>query len=424
MRATLVMTINDLRIFLSKPGNWVSLGLLPVIFTVVLGVATSGSSGPQTLRVDVIDEDETPHSARLLEELRNTNETLVLCPLANQAGEGNDRCELGGEPLTLVRGQERVRNEESAALIVIPAGYGAALQAFRPVQIDYYSAIDATSPDPVRQSLDSVLLRANSAALTAGVADVMLDRLGSQDDVRDAIAPWRAAFVSDLYTTTETLLAERPPAVRYVAVGGEEASGASDGFGQSVPGMGSMYVMFTVFGGMTLLQRDRKRWTLQRLAVFPITRGQILGSKILTYFTLGMLQYFVVFSVGLVVGLNFGQNPWLLLLAMASFVLCCTALTFAIAPLLSGEMQAGVVAQLLSLSFASLGGAWWPLEIVSEVMQFIGHLTPVAWVMDAFRDLLFYGGGFAEILPELGVLLATAVLLFGFGVWRFRYVAS
>jgi ABC-2 type transport system permease protein len=55
-------------------------------------------------------------------------------------------------------------------------------------------------------------------------------------------------------------------------------------------------------------------------------------------------------------------------------------------------------------------------------MQRIGHLTPVAWVMDAFRDLLFYGGGLSAILPELGVLLGAAALLFAVGIWRFRYL--
>ncbi|MCC6457501.1 MAG: ABC transporter permease [Caldilineaceae bacterium] len=427
MRALLIMTLNDLRIFFSQPGNWLGLGLVPVLFTVGLGFAFGGISAPETVRVDLIDADHTAHSSRFLEELRETNETLVFCPHDSSpydsSGEGDsDPCDLGDEPLTLARGQERVREGDSAALIVIPAGYGAALQEHTSVQIDFYSMTAPTSPDPVRQTLDAVLQRLNSAMLTAGVADAMLDRLSRQEAAAAAIAPWRDSFMTALYTRTETLLTERPPAVRYVTTGGAQESCVDQGFGQSVPGVGSMYVMFTVFGGMALLQRERQRWTLQRLAVFPLTRGQILGGKILTYFTLGMAQYLLVFGVGLAVGLDFGPNPALLLLAMAAFVLCCTALTFAIAPLLASEQQAGVMTQLLSLSFASLGGAWWPLEIVPEFMQFIGHLTPVAWVMDAFRDLLFYGGGLVDVLPEIGVLLAAAALLFGIGIWRFRYV--
>jgi ABC-2 type transport system permease protein len=419
MRALLTITFNDLRIFLSQPGNWVGLGLLPVLFTLVFGFAIGSDNGPQTLRVDLIDEDRTAQSARLLTELRNTNDTLVLCPLDNDA---DDRCDLAGERLTLARGQERVREEASVALIVIPAGYAAALENFSRLSIDFYSATDPTMPDPVRQTLDAVLQRASSAALTAAVAGALLDRLGTQTALAAAISPWRAEFVRDVYTTTETLLAQRPPAVRYVTTGGAQPSGPDFGFGQTVPGMGAMFVMFTVLGGMAALLRERQRWTLQRLGALPLARSQILGGKILTYFTLGMLQYLIVFAVGLAVGLDFGPNPFLLLPVMAAFVLCCTALTLAIAPAMTSEGQAGVVANLLALTFASLGGAWWPLEIVPEFMQRIGHLSPVAWAMDAFQDLLFYGGGWAAILPELGVLLGAAAVLFGLGIWRFRFV--
>ncbi len=422
MRALLTITLNDLRIFLSKPGSWISLGLLPVLFTVVLGFAFSSGSSDPTLRVDVIDEDNSARSVRFLTELRNANETLLLCPMDALGDSGEDRCGLADEPLTLEKGQERLREGESAALLVIPAGYGAALENFTNVQIDYYSATDPTSPDPVRQTLDAVMRRVNGAALTAAVAGGVLDRISTQRGASAAIDSWRDSFVSDVYSKTEMLMAQRPPAVHYVATGGAQESGVNEGFRQSVPGTGSMYVMFTVLGGVAILLRERKRWTLQRLGVLPIRRSQILGGKILTYFTLGMMQYLIVFAVGLVVGLDFGPHPLLLLPVMVTFVLCCTALAFAIAPFLNSEGQASVMAQLLSLTLASIGGAWWPLEIVPEFMQRIGHLSPVAWAMDAFQDLLFYGGGFAQILPEMAVLLAAAAALFGVGVWRFRYV--
>jgi ABC-2 type transport system permease protein len=423
MRAILAMTLNDLRIFYSRPGNWVGLVLLPVLFTVGLGFAFGGVSGPETLRVDVIDNDYSVYSQRLLDDLVAGNETLLLCRLDLSVSQNDmDRCDMAGMPLTLQAAQERVRSGNSDALIVIPSGYSAAVASLVAAKIDFYSSTPPNSPDPVLQTLNAVLQRVNSAALTARVADEVLTRVGEQSGTSNLIDPWRADFVRAIYAKTETLLVQRPSAVRYEAVGGDAQSGVAQGFAQSVPGVGSMYVMFTVLGGMVAIQRERQRWTLQRLGVFPLTRGQILGGKILTYFTLGMLQYLVVFTVGLLVGLNFGPNPPLLFGVMAAFVLCCTALTFAVAPILQSEGQANVVTQLFSLIFASLGGAWWPLEIVPEFMQRIGHLTPVAWAMDAFRDLLYYGGGLLDIAPELGVLLGAAAVLFGVGIWRFRYV--
>ena len=194
-----------------------------------------------------------------------------------------------------------------------------------------------------------------------------------------------------------------------------------NGFNQSAPGMGSLYVMFTVLGGMAVLLRERRQWTLQRLLALPLSRAQILGAKIGVYFSLGMIQYFIVFAVGAALGMDFGASPAAILAVMAAFVLCITALTFALAPWITSEGQARGFVLLLSLSLAPLGGAWWPLEIVPQFMQTIGHLSPVAWAMDAFQDLIWYNGGFPDVLPEIGVLLAAAAVLFAIGIRSFKY---
>ena len=49
-------------------------------------------------------------------------------------------------------------------------------------------------------------------------------------------------------------------------------------------------------------------------------------------------------------------------------------------------------------------------------MRTIGHLSPVAWVMDGFHHVMWYGGGLAEIAPEIGILLGAAALFFA--NWR------
>lgn len=71
-----------------------------------------------------------------------------------------------------------------------------------------------------------------------------------------------------------------------------------------------------------------------------------------------MIQYLIVFIVGYFVGVDFGNSPLALLLIAVAFVLCITALTFAIAPHISSEGQANGMARLLGLSLAPLGGAW------------------------------------------------------------------
>ena len=75
----------------------------------------------------------------------------------------------------------------------------------------------------------------------------------------------------------------------------------------------------------------------------------------------------------------------------------------------------------MGLTLAPLGGAWWPLEIVPDFMQKVGYISPIAWTMDGFTELLYNNGTLVDILPMTGVLIGMAALFTTFEVWRFRY---
>jgi ABC-2 type transport system permease protein len=139
------------------------------------------------------------------------------------------------------------------------------------------------------------------------------------------------------------------------------------------------------------------------------------------HFLAGMVQFLIVFLFGLVVGINFGSNPLALIVVMVVYTLAITALGLALAPHMRNENQVGALTTLLAIVLAALGGAWWPLSIAPQFMQVIGHLTPVAWAMDAFQQLLFYNGGLGDVLLPVAVLAGMAAVLFGLGILTFKY---
>ncbi len=421
MRTILIIALNDLSIFFRQRGNLIGLLVIPVLLTTAVGWANSSNRGsePTYLRVDVIDQDQTAASADLLAQLRLTDDTLVLCPQDNDAA---DRCDLDNGPLTQPLAMERAQAETTGGLLIIPAGYGAAVTGVQPAQLDYYSADDPLLPGAVSQAVASVLQQVNRSAVTARVGANLLASL-TQGLPGESALP--AEVESAVYAHAEARFANQPPLLRYATTNAAasdtaEASGIQRGFGQSVPGMSTLYVIFTVLAGTVILLRERRQWTLQRLAAMPLTRAQILGGKILTYFTLGMIQYAIVFTIGLVVGLDLGNDLPAMLALMAAFTLCMTALALALATRVTSEGQANGLRNLIALTLAPLGGAWWPLEIVPSFMQRIGHLSPVAWVMDGFQQLIFNQGTFVDVLPEIGILLAIALVFFLIGIRGFR----
>lgn len=419
MRKTLDIAINDLRIFLKDPGAIIGAFAVPIVMGVIFGFALSGGGQPSQLRVDVIDNDQSARSAQFLTELRAANTALVLCPADNT---DDNYCQIEeGEVLTDEIAVDRLMDNTSLALIEIPAGFGDALDEGQPATIVYRSNENASAPSYILQAVQAVVQQMGGAQVAADVGEKLIAESGviPLDDEAQ-----RQDFRRAVYENAAATWSTKPFTVRYVetnAMTTNQPSARQQGFGQSIPGMASMFVMFfTLLSSLNIL-RERKNWTIQRLVTMPVSRAQILGGKILMYFLLGMLQFLALFVIARLLGMSWGNDILALLLVMVSYALCTTALGFMIGTFITTEMQGAAMLNLLGLTLAPLGGAWWPLEITPPFMQTIGHISPVAWAMNGFHTLLYDQGTLTDVLLPIGVLLAAAGVFFVIAIRRFKF---
>lgn len=419
------IALADLRVYFANSGNLVGIFVTPVIFVIMLGFVFSSSGSEATqVRVDVVNNDAGELGSQLIADLRTANSSLYFCPMDDGA-EVNGKtvsCNFddGQTTLSVEDVQTRVEERATSAAIVIPADYTANIRALEDVSLTYYSLADITSGDPVRQTLDAVRAQIDGSVIAARIG-LNVGLLVAGDSLGDEAT--QTAFSEAVYTNANEQLANPAVTVQYVSTeGGLQPSNAPTGFSQSVPGMATMFVMFTVLGGMQIMLRERQNWTLQRLVMMPISRAEILGGKIIARFVTGMVQFLLIFALGTLpfVNLDFGNNPVALFAVMIAYTLAVTALAFALSPFFATEEQVGFATTLVVLPLAALGGAWWPLEIVPDIMDKIGHLSPVAWAMDGFNQLIFYNGGWGDIVVPIIVLLGFTVVLFGFGIVNFR----
>lgn len=421
MRILLTIAWNDLKLTLKDRGVLANLFVVSVALTIVVGFANGmigGGSNPDlNLYVDVIDRDGSALSGEFLDALHEANSHLVLCPMDN---DDDDICRLHGATLDEELAVERLTEETSLALIEIPAGFASALEGGDEVNIIFRSSEDASSPQYIVQAFQSVTRKFAGALVAARVGT---DIANEEDAIQFGEDAEMAGYTTAIYDRAAELWAEEPIKVDLILTAEEDASSDDgfDGFGQSVPGMGSMYVMFSIFPALAMLIQERRIWTLQRLVTSPISKGQILGGKVLARMAVGMLQYAIVFAVGAVIGVDYGSDPLAIVVVMLVFVAAITALTLAISTFLKTEGQAGSIATFLTLTLAPLGGAWWPMEIVPDWMKSVGHISPVAWAMDAYHELMYFGGSLQTVLVPVAVLLGMAAVFFAVGAMRFRY---
>ncbi|GAB4521043.1 MAG: hypothetical protein OHK0046_31940 [Anaerolineae bacterium] len=415
MNKIIQIALNDLRITFRDNGIWLNLVVIPIILILVLGFVGGGfgtSAEEVRLPVDVIDNDQSAVSAQFLNTLREINTTLVLCPMDN---DEEDICGLDGEELTVENALVRVEDNVTEALIEIPAGFESSVLQGEPTSIVYRSDVAFGQPDFIQQTVQAAVQRVGSASVAARVAVQVYD-----DSFDFATDEAREAFRQATYEDAAAQWSEPAATVSY-ELSGETTETIGSGFSQSVPGMGSMYVMFTVLAGVIILIQERKQWTMQRMITMPVTRGQIISGKMLGRFIMGMIQYSVAFGLGFLLGVNFGDDPLALLLVMVTFTLSVTALTLLLATVVKSEMQAASVTTFAALTLAPLGGAWWPLEIVPDFMKTVAFISPVGWAMDAFNQMSYYGAVLVDVLPNILVLLAFTAVFFVIGLLNFKY---
>lgn len=420
MRGILAITWQDLRVFLSNKSNLPGLLVTPVVMTIIIGLVSGGAfGGPVVRRLDVVDLDGSPASSRFQDSIRRANHGLTLCP-------GGDRvqadCALSSaRPLIIERALERVADGTSVGLLVIPQGFGQDLADLAPVEVTFRSTSEIGAAQAALEAVKAAVDQLNSAAAAAMVGATTLDQLIPSRTV-DPID--RDEFSASVYQRALQIWEGEPLRVEFELSGAGQPAGVGDslqqGLGQSVPGMGSMFVLMTVLGGMAALIVEKQQGTLQRLAIMPVPKAALLAGKILGRFSLGLLQFLVVLVIGMLLGMDFGQDPVALVLVVVAYTLSVTAISFAIGSRLDNPSQASGLSLLLALTLAPLGGAWWPLEISPRFMQIVGHVSPIAWAMEAFTKLTYERADLGDVWLQILALLGFALVAFLIAVPRFR----
>jgi ABC-2 type transport system permease protein len=186
-----------------------------------------------------------------------------------------------------------------------------------------------------------------------------------------------------------------------------------------------MILQFAIAGLLTAAQiivAERKSRALQRLLTTATRRVHILVGHYMAIFALVFIQFTMLILFGwLVLKLDYVSEIGATLLVVFGAVTCIAAMGLLIGVMAQSEEQAVIFSIIPMFILSGLGGAWMPLEFTGETFQAVGHLSPVAWAMDGFKNILIRGMGIESVLLPAGVLLLYGVVFFGLAVWRFRF---
>jgi ABC-2 type transport system permease protein len=169
------------------------------------------------------------------------------------------------------------------------------------------------------------------------------------------------------------------------------------------------FVNTIVVGAM--LANERKQGITRRMLATPHGTGTILAGIGAAKFLFALLQSTLIIVIGAsLFGVGWG-DPLGAALVVLLFASVATAVGLLLGATVTDADQAQSIATPVAIGLGMLGGCMWPLEIVPPVMRAIGHISPLAWAMDAWIALVFEGAGVAAIAGELAVLAGFALVL-------------
>jgi len=180
-----------------------------------------------------------------------------------------------------------------------------------------------------------------------------------------------------------------------------------------VPSYTVMFAFFLVLTVGWLFVGERRQGTLKRLRAAPLSRGQILLGKMIPCLLLSIGQGLLLLAAGrLVFGMSWGPDPAWLIAVVLCTSLAAMGLGLLVAALARTETQVSIYGTLLVLVLAGLSGCLMgDRALMPEQMQELSRLTPHAWALDAYRELL--AGGSA---PNVRLVALACAVLAGFGV--------
>jgi len=362
MTALIALTVANIKSYVRDRAALFWAFAFPLLFIFMFGFIFQGG-GDSSLSLAWVDQDGSTAASRL-----------------RAAFDGQ-----GGIELTVTNqadALERMRQGNVDAVINVPAGYGAAVEAAAtgsgaPTSVVVYT-------DPSRQNLVASVYQAVGSVL--GVVN-----LGGRPPL---VVP-----------RPETLQTENINFISYF-----------------VPSMLGLSVMQVGIFAAIPLVADREKLILKRLAATPLRRWQLVGSNVLMRLLIALSQAVIIVAVGvLVFGVNitgpFPLSVVFIVLGAVSFL----ALGYVVASFASTEDSANGMTSVIQFPMMFLSGTFFPIDQMPDPLQAIARVIPLTYLSDALRQVMVGGAAFAPLWACFAVLAAWLVVCFAIAARQFRW---
>lgn len=197
---------------------------------------------------------------------------------------------------------------------------------------------------------------------------------------------------------------------------------AYNSYAHSFAGMGVQFILMTGVDMAVGLLLMRRLGLWKRLRAAPLSRAQLLGSRIAASALISLIVFAVIYAVAIAAfGVRVLGSPVGFALVLACFAVLTATFGLLVAALGRTPEATRGLAILATLLMVMLGGAWVPAFIFPEWLQTVSFAVPTRWAVDALDAMTWRGQGFGAALLPSAVMLGFSAVFAAVAIWRFRW---
>ncbi len=174
-------------------------------------------------------------------------------------------------------------------------------------------------------------------------------------------------------------------------------------------------IMSVVAGFLTSLtiSREWETGTMEQLIPTPVTEGEVITGKLLTYFLIGLIDVIIYIFMGeFLFHVPLMGNTLLVFLFATIFLMCMLSFGIFVSIVMKSQLASSQVTTTTTMLPAFLlSGFVFDINNMPVVIQWITYLFPARYFVDILRGLYLKGVGIEYLYVNAGFLIFYSVIL-------------
>lgn len=402
--------LKELRLLKRDIVGFAIIFLMPVVLIITItSIQNSVEEGQNNIQLPILlaNNDDGELSSDIISDLKGNGNYQIITSFNDQK-------------LTEEKGRSLIKSGDYKILIVIPESFSEFIDEQTNKQVEnllsqVMPSGDETTPLPSTEKAKEVKIYFDPALRESFTSNIKRSIEGMVSELEKNTI--YKSFEKELGANIDFFGSDNLIKFTETSINLDKGGMKPNAVEHNLPSWTLFAIFFIVIPLSINLVKEKNQGTYIRLRTLPISKFQLMMSKIIVYLVVCMIQFFLMLLVGIylfpAMGLpNLNIDGKLFNMSIVALFAGLAAIGFGvlIGTIAKTHEQAAPFGATSVVILAAVGGLWFPVFAMPKSMQMMAKISPMNWGLEGFYDVLLRDVELLALVPNLLLLLTFFII--------------